>query len=119
MNIDELTLGQIKEIQNFLQVEKTSSDHPLKDKYVICRCCSAGVHAGYLVSKNGDEVMLKNSRRLWTWGSDGGVALSGVAQLGLSSGKKIDVINPLIELNGVIETILCSKKSEDSINNYV
>jgi hypothetical protein len=88
-------------------------------RYVLCRCYSAGVHAGYLVSQDKEQVVLKNSRRLWYWKSDSpAVALSGVAQSGLASGCKVDVINPEILLNGVIEVIPCSANAEKSINGY-
>ena len=36
-------------------------------KYVICRTYSAGVFAGYLESRNGQEVVLRNARRIWYW----------------------------------------------------
>jgi hypothetical protein len=119
MNIDDLTLGQLKEIaEMFPQMEKTTLKSPMIGKYVLVRCFSSGVHAGELVSQVGDVVVLKDSRRLWSWGSNGGVALSGVAQLGMKEGKKVDTLNPLIQITGVIETILCSKIAEDSINGY-
>ena len=120
MNIDDLTLGQLKEIAAMFPQKENQQPppSPFIGKYVLVRCYSAGVHAGELVSKIGDEVVLKNSRRLWSWGSNGGVALSGVAQLGLVPGKKVDIMNPLIQLNGAIETIPCSKIAEDSINEY-
>ena len=35
-------------------------------KYVIIRTYSAGVHVGTLVSQNGKEVMLKDTRRIWS-----------------------------------------------------
>jgi hypothetical protein len=109
MNIDDLTLGQLKTIAAMFTSEKTSTlESPMIGKYVLIRCYSAGVHAGELVSQVGDVVVLKNSRRLWSWGSPGGVALSGVAQLGLVDNKKVDTLNPLIQLTGAIETILCS-----------
>jgi len=120
MNIDDLTLGQLKAIAAmFPQSEKQATlESPMIGKYVLVRCYSAGVHAGTLVSQVGDIVVLKDSRRLWSWGSNGGVALSGVAQLGLIPGKKVDTVNPLIQLTGAIETILCSKMAEESINEY-
>ena len=118
MNIEELTLGQLKEINNSFSSSSGSLQSPMIGKYVLCRGHSCGVHAGELVSQVGDNVILKNSRRLWSWGSDGGIALSGVAQLGMSSGKKIDTLNPIIHLTGIIETILCSDKSRQSINDY-
>jgi len=43
-------------------------------KYVICRTYSAGVFAGYLKNREGQEVTLLNARRLWYW--DGGASLS-------------------------------------------
>ena len=36
-------------------------------EYCIIRTCSAGVHAGYVESRNGEEVVLRYSRRLWRW----------------------------------------------------
>ena len=80
MNIDSLTFGELKQIAAmFLASNATSTAaHPFVGKYVICRCYSAGVHAGELVSQNGDQVVLKNSRRLWSWTANGGVALSGL-----------------------------------------
>lgn len=119
MNIDDLTLGQIKQIQALaspaLQTETTD---PFVGKYVVCRCYSAGVHAGELISQKGDVVELKDSRRLWQWIADDGIALSGVAQNGLKGGK-LDVINPLIRLTGVIETIPCTEKAKESINDFI
>ncbi len=82
-------------------------------KYVLCRCYSAGVHCGELVSIDGDVAVLKDSRRLWYWKVKGnGVALSGVAQNGLHNDSKVDEINPLIRLTGVIETIVCSEPAK-------
>lgn len=120
MNIDDLTYRQLKEIAAmFPQPAKPATlESPMIGKYVLVRCYSAGVHAGELVSQVGDVAVLKNSRRLWSWGSNGGVALSGVAQLGMVPGKKVDVLNPLIQLTGVIETILCSDIAKESINEY-
>lgn len=120
MNIDDLTLGQIKQIQSLFfpvgqtQQQQEESD-PFVGKYVICRCHSAGVHAGELISQKGDVVSLKNSRRLWQWIAADGIALSGVAQHGLKGGK-LDVVNPIIRLTGVIEIIPCTEKSKESIN---
>lgn len=90
---------------------------PLQNKYVICRCYSAGVHAGELVCQDGDTVLLKDARRLWNWKAKAGVALSGVAVNGLASGCRIDSRVELIRLTGVIETILCSKEAQESISN--
>lgn len=44
---------------------------------VILRCRNAGVHAGYLKSRENGIVLLENSRRLWHWWSK--FSLSGLA----------------------------------------
>jgi hypothetical protein len=36
-------------------------------KYVVVRTYSAGVHAGVLMGRDGREVVLSESRRLWYW----------------------------------------------------
>jgi hypothetical protein len=92
--------------------------HPFEGKYVICRCYGAGVHAGWFVAQKGTEVFLRDSRRLFDW-SGPGVALSGVAQGGLKSGLRIDVVNPELQLHDVIETIPCTVKATESISKYV
>lgn len=84
-------------------------------QFVICRCYSAGVHAGVLIQQEGDVALLKDARRLWSWRAKSGVALSGVAVHGIAPGCKVDSQVELIRLTGVIETIKCSKAAEDAI----
>lgn len=48
--------------------------------YVIVRTYSAGVFAGTLKSKKGQEVVLKNARRLWRW--EGAASLSQLSNSG-------------------------------------
>ena len=50
-------------------------------KYVIVRTYSAGVFAGELEDRNGQEVVLKNARRLWYW--EGAATLSQLAMEGV------------------------------------
>ena len=114
MNFDDITINQAKQIADMFGVPK-ESPHPFVGMYVICRCYSAGVHAGTLVSQSGDQVVLSNSRRLWSWTNKSGIALSGLSQGGLKSGK-VDTQVPLIALTGVIETIPTSKEAKESIN---
>lgn len=125
MDIDKLTIGELKQIASLaaqlgLTVPTTNAQpHPFVGKYVLCRCYSAGVHAGELVSLDGDKAILKDSRRLWSWKTPQGVALSGVAQHGLVKGAcKVDVVNPEIALTGVIEVIPCSDGARSSIHDY-
>ena len=97
--------------------QESGIPHPFVGKYVIARCYSAGVHAGTVVSVDGETAILSSSRRLWSWRAQDGIALSGVAQHGIKSDSKVDSINPEIYLTGVCELIPCSKKSEQSIEN--
>lgn len=55
-------------------------------QYVIIRTYSAGVHAGYLKSRDGREVVLLKSRRMWQW--QGSATLSQFAQSGTSQPDK-------------------------------
>lgn len=107
MSIDNLTFSELKQIAAMFgaasPVSKTTN--PVVGKYCIARCYSAGVHAGTVESVDGENVILRDSRRLWSWKANDGVALSGVAQHGLQKGCKVDVVNPLIYLTGVCELI--------------
>mgnify|MGYP006355597097 CR=1 FL=1 len=121
MQIDNLTYGELKQIAALFATANQpvqSIAHPMIGKYCIARCYSAGVHAGIVQSVDGENVVLSNSRRLWSWKAKDGVALSGVAQTGVQSGCKIDVANPEIYLTGVCELIPCSATAEDSINDF-
>mgnify|MGYP000901280242 CR=1 FL=1 len=117
--IDNLTFGDIKQLMALFggnRSEAPTGNHPMIGEYCIARCYSAGVHAGEVVSVDGENVILKDSRRLWNWKAVEGVALSGVAQNGIEAGCKIDTKNPSIYLTGVCEIIPCTKKAKDSIN---
>lgn len=78
--------------------------------FVLIRTYSAGVHFGTFVSKEGQEVHLKNARRLWQWA--GAFSLSEVAMEGIKvKDSKISVLVDEIILTQVIEIIAVSKKS--------
>ena len=120
MNINDLTVGQLKDIAKIaagLGVCGATQSAPSAavGKYCIVRTYSAGVFAGEVVSHDGDQVMLKNCRRLWSWTANSGIALSGLAISGLKSGK-VDTATPEHFLVGAIELIPCSDTAKESIN---
>ncbi len=115
MNINDLTISQAKELLGMFGQNATEKRHPFVGEYVILRCYSAGVHAGVLLSQDGDCAILSGARRLWDWETKGGIALSGLSQHGLKSGK-VDSMVPKIGLTGVIETIPCSAAARESID---
>ena len=84
-------------------------------KYVICRTYSAGVFAGTLESRKGQEVVLTNARRLWYWA--GAASLSQLAVDGTSSPQncQFPVAVPRVELLQAIEILDVSEKAKASI----
>ena len=91
--------------------EGTNSIAPEVDgmKYCVIRTYSAGVHIGYVKSRNSQDMILLNSRRLWNWTE--GASLSQVAMEGCKS-NKFAMTLPEIELTDVIEVIPCSGKAK-------
>ena len=90
MNIDNLTLGQIKQLQSLLGNISTQSQDGLNamlGKKVIIRTYSAGVWFGELEQKSGNEVILKNARRMWKWWAKQGISLSACAIHGIKHGE--------------------------------
>jgi len=84
-------------------------------KYVIVRAENAGVFAGTLEEKAGDEVVLANARRIWYW--DGAASLSQLAFVGTSKPNKCKFPASLekILVLGVIEIIPCTMRAKESI----
>lgn len=84
-------------------------------KYVIVRTYSAGVFAGNLESRNGQEVVLLNARRLWYW--DGAASLSQLAMEGTSAPDKCKFPCEVgrVELLQAIEILDVTPKAEASI----
>jgi len=89
MNLDELTLGQIKEIQSLLgsKGDKTGSLNRMIGSKVIIRTYSAGVWFGTLEQKDRNEVILRNARRMWSWWAKEGISLSSVSVHGIKQDK--------------------------------
>jgi hypothetical protein len=88
-----------------------------KDKYYIVRTFSAGVFAGYIESRNDQEVVMTDARRLWYW--DGAASLSQLAMEGVSNPEncKFPCIVKNIELFQVIEILETTKKAQKSISD--
>jgi len=87
-----------------------------KGEYVIVRTYSAGVFAGNLKSRNGQEVVVNNARRLWYW--SGAASLSQLAEDGVSDPANCKFPCEVTEiiLTQAIEILKVSKKAEISIN---
>lgn len=83
--------------------------------YYIVRCNRAGVFAGEIESREGQEVKMKNVRRLWYW--NGACSLSELAKSGTKEPDncKFTVTIDEIELLEAIEIIKCTEEAEKSI----
>ena len=84
-------------------------------KYCIVRADRTGVHAGYIESRNGREVVIRNSRRLWYW--SGAASLSQLAMEGVKNPKdcKFPCEVNRVEILDVIEIIDCTEAARKSI----
>ena len=93
----------------------TSIDDLFLNEYVIVRTYSAGVFAGTLKRKIGNEVELNNVRRIWYW--KGAASLSQLAEEGTSAPTECQFPAEVskVLLIGVIEILKVSDKAEKSI----
>ena len=84
---------------------------------MIVRTQSAGVFAGYLESRNSQEVVLTKARRLWYWA--GAASLSQLAVDGTSDPKncKFPVELERVELLQAIEILDVTEKAKASIDS--
>ena len=117
MNINDLTLGQIREIQALaLPSPVKTSTNPFIGRRVLVRTYSAGVHIGDLKSADGPEVQLSNALRLWKW-EDGGLSLSALANNGIVKGR-LNYTGDVF-LTGAIEVIPITEVAEKSFQEFV
>jgi hypothetical protein len=91
-------------------------NHPMINKYCICRTYSAGVHIGKIVFVEGKEVHLQDSLRLWKW-SGGGLSLSAVANNGIKNGR-LNYTGE-IYLTEVIEMIPVTEIAKETFKNFI
>ena len=84
-------------------------------KYCIVRTYSAGVFAGYVESRNGQEAVIRKSRGLWYWDGACGLSQLGVDGTSVPSNCKFTVEVDKRELVQVIEVIECTEKARKSI----
>lgn len=86
-------------------------------QFKIVRTFSAGVFAGYVASRNGNEVVLIKARRLWKWA--GAASLSQLAVDGTSLPRECKFPTPVSEvlLTEVIEILSVTEKAKKSIDS--
>lgn len=84
-------------------------------KYAIVRTYSAWVFAWYIESRNWQEVVMRDARRLWRW--EWAASLSQLAMEWTSKPQecKFPCEVDRVELLNAIEILDCTKKAQDSI----
>lgn len=85
-------------------------------EYVIVRTYSAGVFAGYLAKREGQEVLMRHARRLWYW--SGAATLSQLAMEGTKKPSECKFPMPVdsIVLTEAIEIIPVTKEAKKSLD---
>ena len=123
MNINDLTIGQAKELTALFgnaqqqQQQQTTGLNNMIGKKCIIRTYSAGVWFGEIAEKAGNEVVVKNARRVWKWWAAEGISLSSVALHGIKQDQsKIVESVPAVWLEA-IELIPASDKAIASIED--
>ena len=119
MNINNLTLGQIKEITASFNAKDSSKSlaDDLIGQYVIIRSRNEGINSGYLVSATKDGCVIAEARRIWYHKpADKNVAwYEGVAISGVSEDSKLSVA---VEKKVIVEEYsitVCSSRAEESL----
>ena len=109
--IDELTA-------NLEQIETgpiNVADYGLGQECII-RTYSAGVFFGTPVAREGQDVVLKDARRIWSW--SGAFTLSAVAQNGIKDGR-LSCVEPTKLVLQVIEITPCSESAAKQFREAV
>ncbi len=104
-------------IKGVTYVPKGSQSATPKDgmPFVMVRTYSAGVHAGYLKERNGKEVTLLESIRIWKWA--GAASLSQLAMEGTNDPGNCKFAMPVntILLTEAIEIIDMTDTAKQSV----
>jgi hypothetical protein len=118
-NIDNLTFGELKKIAAMFHATQSPSVNyglnAMIGKKCIIRTYSAGVWFGKVEQKSGNEVIIKNARRMWRWHAAESISLSAVANHGIRHDKSKIAESVNVVWLEAIELIPCTDKAITSI----
>lgn len=114
LEILSLALRLAGDTQKTDTVATVANDH-FTGHYCIVRSARAGVFAGTVTHRNGQEVTMTNARRIWYW--DGAASLSQLAISGTAKPEscKFPASVPSVVLFEVIEILPATASAEQSI----
>ena len=124
MNIDEITIGQAKELATFVSNTGDSAPPSIASqnigKYVIVRSLNEGINAGVVVMADATGVILEEARRLhYMRPLDQSLSwYEGVAESGLCSSSKVSSPAHKIIMEPYSMT-RCTTASESSIRSFI
>lgn len=117
MDINELTIGQAKELAAMFGGAMEATTPHIGKKCVI-RTYASGVHFGTLVAQSGRQVELSNARRLWKWHAIDGISLSEISQGGIDQSKsRICQTVPSITILDALEILPATDTAAETITN--
>lgn len=119
MNIDDLTIGQAKELSSLFGKSEAKSNglNSLIGQKCIVRTFSAGVWFGTLKEKSSNEIYLENARRINYYKTVKGISLSSVANNGVHADSRIAEPTEIVWLQP-IELIRCTEVAINSIEGH-
>jgi len=118
------TLMRLKEEQERIaalieEEQKKFNPEDLKEYGVglqcIIRTYAAGVFFGTVVAREGQDVVLRDARRIWSW--EGAFTLSAVAVYGIKKGK-LSCVEPEKLVLQVIEISPCSDSAAKQLTEW-
>ena len=114
LEIISLALRLAGDAPNTDTVAPVANDHFI-GLYCLVRSARAGVFAGTVTSRNGQEVTMTNARRIWYW--DGAASLSQLAISGASRPEncKFPAAVPNVMLMEVVEILPTTASAEQFI----
>ena len=100
-----------EEVVNPVLIKNLKEEINMENKYYIIRCDRSGVFFGQIAGRNGQEVELRNVRKLWYW--DGACAVEQLAVDGVTnpSSCKFTVVVPEMVVMDAIQILPCSDKA--------
>ena len=121
MNINDLTIGQAKELAAMFGAAAKSEAEPTFTAHIGKRCIvrtyASGVFFGEVTAQSGRMVEIKDARRLWSWKASESISLSAVSVHGVSgSSNKFAPAVPTMTILDALEIIPTSDKAAASID---
>ena len=114
MNIDNLTIGEAKQIAAiFTATQSQAINNTMIGRKCVVRTCNAGVHFGTVSAHDGQQAVLTDARRIHRW--EKAFTLSAVAKHGIGGDSRVSCVVDEILLTDVLELIPMSEKATKNL----